>query len=227
MAQVILVRHGQSIWNFENKFTGWVDIDLSKYGEEEALGAGKNIKKSDIQFDAAYTSILLRAVHTLEIILKQINQENLSIFKDWRLNERHYGGLQGLNKEDTSKRFGEKQVLEWRRSYSVRPPDINEELFNSMRDNELFNDIPDEKLPKSESLKDTIERLAPFIKNIFLEEVFADKNLLISAHGNSLRALIKYIENISDEEVLRLEIPTGKPILMKFENGLFLSRKYL
>ena len=227
MAQVILVRHGQSTWNLENKFTGWVDIDLSKFGEEEALDAGKIIKNLEIKFDVAYASILLRSIHTLEIILKQINQEKLIISKDWRLNERHYGGLQGLNKEDTSKRFGEEQVLQWRRSYSIRPPDMNEELFNSMRKDKLFNNIPEDKLPKSESLKDTTERLTPFIKNIFLRDISADKNIIISAHGNSLRALIKYIENISDEDILKLEIPTGKPIIMKFENGLYLSRKYL
>ena len=227
MAQVILVRHGQSIWNLENKFTGWVDIDLSKFGEKEALDAGKIIKNLEIKFDVAYASILLRSIHTLEIILKQINQEKLIISKDWRLNERHYGGLQGLNKEDTSKSFGEEQVLQWRRSYSIRPPDMNEELFNSMRKDKLFNNIPEDKLPKSESLKDTTERLTPFIKNIFLRDISADKNIIISAHGNSLRALIKYIENISDEDILKLEIPTGKPIIMKFENGLYLSRKYL
>ena len=227
MAQVILVRHGQSIWNLENKFTGWVDIDLSKFGEEEALDAGKIIKNLEIKFDVAYASILLRSIHTLEIILKQIKQGNLIISKDWRLNERHYGGLQGLNKEDTSKSFGEEQVLQWRRSYSIRPPDMNEELFNSMRKDKLFNNIPEDKLPKSESLKDTTERLTPFIKNIFLRDISADKNIIISAHGNSLRALIKYIENISDEDILKLEIPTGKPIIMKFENGLYLSRKYL
>ena len=227
MAQVILVRHGQSTWNLENKFTGWVDIDLSKFGEEEALDAGKIIKNLEIKFDVAYASILLRSIHTLEIILKQIKQEKLIISKDWRLNERHYGGLQGLNKEDTSKSFGEEQVLQWRRSYSIRPPDMNEELFNSMRKDKLFNDIPEDKLPKSESLKDTTERLTPFIKNIFLRDISADKNIIISAHGNSLRALIKYIENISDEDILKLEIPTGKPIIMKFKNGLYLSRKYL
>ena len=227
MAQVILVRHGQSTWNLENKFTGWVDIDLSKFGEEEALDAGKIIKNLEIKFDVAYASILLRSIHTLEIILKQIKQGNLIISKDWRLNERHYGGLQGLNKEDTSKSFGEEQVLQWRRSYSIRPPDMNEELFNSMRKDKLFNDIPEDKLPKSESLKDTTERLTPFIKNIFLRDISADKNIIISAHGNSLRALIKYIENISDEDILKLEIPTGKPIIMKFKNGLYLSRKYL
>jgi 2,3-bisphosphoglycerate-dependent phosphoglycerate mutase len=227
MAQVILVRHGQSTWNLENKFTGWVDIDLSKFGEEEALGAGKIIKNLEIKFDVAYASILLRSIHTLEIILKQIKQEKLIISKDWRLNERHYGGLQGLNKEDTSKSFGEEQVLQWRRSYSIRPPDMNEELFNSMRKDKLFNDIPEDKLPKSESLKDTTERLTPFIKNIFLRDISSDKNIIISAHGNSLRALIKYIENISDEDILKLEIPTGKPIIMKFKNGLYLSRKYL
>ncbi len=227
MAQVILVRHAQSTWNLENKFTGWVDIDLSKFGEEEALGAGKIIKNLEIKFDVAYASILLRSIHTLEIILKQIKQEKLIISKDWRLNERHYGGLQGLNKEDTSKSFGEEQVLQWRRSYSIRPPDMNEELFNSMRKDKLFNDIPEDKLPKSESLKDTTERLTPFIKNIFLRDISSDKNIIISAHGNSLRALIKYIENISDEDILKLEIPTGKPIIMKFKNGLYLSRKYL
>jgi 2,3-bisphosphoglycerate-dependent phosphoglycerate mutase len=181
----------------------------------------------EIKFDVAYASILLRSIHTLEIILKQIKQEKLIISKDWRLNERHYGGLQGLNKEDTSKSFGEEQVLQWRRSYSIRPPDMNEELFNSMRKDKLFNDIPEDKLPKSESLKDTTERLTPFIKNIFLRDISADKNIIISAHGNSLRALIKYIENISDEDILKLEIPTGKPIIMKFKNGLYLSRKYL
>ena len=227
MAKIILVRHGQSIWNLENKFTGWVDVDLSKYGEIEALNAGKSISQLDIKFDIAYTSILLRAVRTLEVILNQIHQEKLVVFKDWRLNERHYGNLQGLNKEDTSRRFGKKQVFEWRRSYSLRPPEINETDFNSMRKNSLFKNIPHEKLPRSESLKDTIERMTPFIENVFLKDVSLDKNLIISAHGNSLRALIKFIENISDKDILKLEIPTGKPILMKFKNGLYLSRKYL
>ena len=138
MAKIILVRHGQSIWNLENKFTGWVDVDLSKYGEIEALNAGKSISQLDIKFDIAYTSILLRAVRTLEVILNQIHQEKLVVFKDWRLNERHYGNLQGLNKEDTSRRFGKEQVFEWRRSYSLRPPEINETDFNSMRKNSLF-----------------------------------------------------------------------------------------
>ena len=227
MAQVILIRHGQSIWNLENKFTGWENIDLSENGKQEALFAGRKIKDSDIKFDIAYTSILSRAIDTLEIILKEIDQENLMVFHDWRLNERHYGALQGLNKENTSKRYGSNQVLKWRRGYQIKPPEISEKVFMNMSENPLFKEIPKNKLPKSESLSDTVDRISPFIEDVLQKDLVNDKNVMISAHGNTLRALLKYLENISAEDIIGLEIPTGQPILLNFEKGFLIGRKYI
>ncbi|MBM31931.1 MAG: 2,3-diphosphoglycerate-dependent phosphoglycerate mutase [Chloroflexi bacterium] len=227
MAKVVLVRHGQSIWNLENKFTGWVDVDLSKNGEKEALNAGKILQQTDIKFDVVYSSILLRAVRTLEIILHQINQENLVVFKDWRLNERHYGGLQGLNKQEIINIHGDEQVLIWRRSYDTKPPKIDNDSHEKLLNQKCFEGLNINTFPKHESLKDTYSRLMPFLQKEFIPLIKSKKNIIISAHGNSIRALLKYFEGISDENIVKLEIPTGKPLLLEFNNNNLVSKKYL
>jgi 2,3-bisphosphoglycerate-dependent phosphoglycerate mutase len=201
MPKLVIVRHGQSQWNLENRFTGWIDIDLSKKGEKEALEAGEKLK--DFKFDKAYTSDLIRAQKTLDIILEEIGQTDIPVEKDEALNERMYGELQGMNKDEARKNFGEEQVHIWRRSYDIAPP-------------------------KGESLKDTSDRVIPYYENKIRKDLLDGKNILISAHGNSLRALIKYLENISEEEILKTEVPTGHPKVYEFDEELnLIDTKYL
>ena len=203
MATLVLLRHGQSQWNLENRFTGWVDIDLSPKGVEEAHEAAKKIKNKRIKFDVAYTSVLVRAARTLDIVLVDLGQENIPVKHDKALNERMYGDLQGLNKDDMRKKFGAEQVHLWRRSYDVRPPN-------------------------GESLKDTCARAVPYYKKNIEADLLAGKNVLVSAHGNSLRGIVKYIEKISDEDIPGLEIPTGQPWvyeMVKKGAGLFVGKK--
>lgn len=215
MNKLILIRHGQSTWNLENKFTGWTDVDLSEKGIEEAKEAGKILKEKGFTFDIAYTSVLKRANHTLDIVLKELN-EDIPIYKSWRLNERHYGALQGLNKEETAIKYGEGQVKIWRRSYAVKPPalDDNDERYIKQKD------IYDEYIPHTESLKDTIKRVIPYWENTIAPNIKEGKKVIIVAHGNSLRGLIKYLDNVSDEEIVKLEIETGKPICYELDDNL-------
>ena len=223
MDNLILIRHGQSSWNLENRFTGWVDVDLSENGVLEAKEAAKVLKKNDIEIDYVYTSVLKRSIHTAELILDILEKNELSLTKSWQLNERHYGALQGKNKKETAEIHGDEQVKIWRRSFSTKPPQLNEEDIQ----------IPEswgEDIPKvlGESLEDTCKRVIPFWKDNILKEIRSGKKILISAHGNSLRALLKHLFSISDDKILELEIPTGKPILCKLnEEGLGVEYTYI
>ena len=221
MIKLVLVRHGESIWNLENKFTGWTDVDLSENGVQEAIEAGKVLKEKGYTFDIAYTSVLKRANRTLDFILKELDL-NIPIYKSWHLNERHYGALQGLNKKETADKYGDEQVHIWRRSYDVKPPALEEsdERYLAMK-----NDY-DEYIPHTECLKDTVERVIPYWKNEILPNLKNNKKIIIVAHGNSLRGLIKYLDNISDEEIVKLEIETGNPICYELDDNLKPIRHY-
>ena len=216
MIKLVLVRHGQSIWNLENKFTGWTDVDLSELGIKEAIDAGKVLKEKGFTFDIAYTSVLKRANDTLSYILEELNEENIPICKSWRLNERHYGALQGLNKKETADKYGEEQVHIWRRSYDVQPPALEE---NDPRYLDMVNKYK-EYLPHTECLKDTITRVIPYWESDIKKSLLDNKKVIIVAHGNSLRGLIKYLDNISDEEIVGLEIPTGNPLVYELDDNL-------
>ena len=207
MIKLVLVRHGESIWNLENKFTGWTDVGLSENGVKEAIEAGKVLKDKGFSFDIAYTSLLKRANDTLDYILKELN-EDIPIYKTWRLNERHYGALQGLNKDETRKKYGEEQVHIWRRSYDIKPPALSDDDKRYIEMKDKYN----EYIPHTECLKDTIERVIPYWKNNILPSLKEGNRVIIVAHGNSLRGLIKYLDNISDEDIVNLEIETGNPI---------------
>ena len=225
-SKLILVRHGQSEWNKQDKFTGWVDVPLSSEGKKEAKVAGEEIKKLDINFDYSFSSILKRSIQTYEEINKVCHINN-ELIQDWRLNERHYGNLQGLNKQEMRNLHGDEQVLLWRRSYDVKPPKINLESHNKLINQECFKKVNIDPFPKNESLKDTVFRLKPFISNKLFPIIKSRKNIFISAHGNSIRAMLKYIENISDEDIIKIEIPTGKPMLLEFNDNKLESKKYI
>lgn len=216
MIKLVLVRHGQSEWNLENKFTGWTDVALSENGIIEAKEAGQVLKKEGYTFDIAYTSVLKRANDTLSYILKELNEENIPICKSWRLNERHYGALQGLNKKETADKYGDEQVHIWRRSYDVQPPALEE---NDPRYLDMVNKYK-EYLPHTECLKDTITRVIPYWESDIKKSLLDNKKVIIVAHGNSLRGLIKYLDNISDEEIVGLEIPTGNPLVYELDDNL-------
>ncbi len=227
MSKLVLIRHGQSIWNSENRFTGWVDVDLSEKGVREAETAGLLIKNENILFDFYYTSLLKRASRTLEIILEKIGEKR-KFTKAWELNERHYGSLTGLNKDEMQKKLGEEQFKLYRRSWDVPPPELDENSeFSSYKD-PLFKDLKADQIPKTESLKNTFERAVPFYLNNIQPLLKKKKNVLISAHGNSLRAICKKIFSISDKNISSLEIPTGNPMLIETENGIDIKeKKYL
>ena len=216
---LILIRHGESVWNKENKFTGWTDVGLSSKGIDEAIEAGKFLKEHNIVYDKAYTSVLKRAIDTLYYVMRE-NHE-VSVTKAWQLNERHYGALQGLNKDEMRAKYGEEKVHEWRRSYKTKPPMLEKDDERYPGNNRLYDDVPRDLLPLSESLEDTVNRVMPYYEEHIKKDLDAGQNILIVAHGNSLRALIKYIEKISDEDIPNLELPTGKPILYKYENGIY------
>ena len=215
MIKLVLVRHGQSMWNLENKFTGWTDVDLSENGVNEAIEAGKVLKEKGFTFDIAYTSVLKRANRTLDFILKELGEEDIPILKSWRLNERHYGALQGLNKKETAEKFGDEQVHIWRRSYDVQPPALEDE-------DERYLDMKKEYkeyIPHTECLKDTVERVLPYWDSDILPSLKEGKKVIIVAHGNSLRGLMKYLDNMSDEAVVNLEIETGNPICYELDDN--------
>ena len=228
MINLILVRHGQSQWNLENRFTGWYDAELTNNGLEEARNAGLLIKNLGIKFNYGFTSYQTRAIKTFETILKTSGIKILSITKAWQLNERHYGSLQGLNKDETAKKHGEKQVMIWRRSYDTPPPPQNRDDPEHPINSKLYSDIAPKLVPDSESLKDTYNRTVPYYNKNIEPLLKKSENVLISAHGNSLRALCKNIFEISDDMIVKLEIPTGNPIHIQFEKGLQLKNyKYL
>lgn len=215
MPELVLVRHGQSLWNAENRFTGWEDIDLSSKGEEEAKKAGQILIKNNFHFDCTYTSILKRAIRSLWIILKELDEVFLPTCKSWRLNERHYGKLQGLNKEDTALKYGKDQVHSWRRSYSLSPPLMGDEDLKKLSQKKIFQNI---KVPKGESLEQTSKRVLPLWDESILPALEKNKNILIVAHGNSLRALIKHIKKIDEKEIVSLEVPTAQPVYISWKN---------
>ena len=225
MIKLVLVRHGESIWNLENKFTGWTDVELSKNGIEEAKRAGELLKKNNFVFDIAYTSVLKRATDTLKIILNVMNID-LDIHYDWHLNERHYGALQGLNKEETKVKYGDNQVRLWRRSVDVRPPelDINDDRYpgNDVK----YKTLSKDEIPLTENLNDTIDRVLKYWNSDILPSLEENKKVIIVAHGNSLRALMKYLDNLTDEDVMNLEIKTGSPICYELDDNLKPIRHY-
>lgn len=207
--KLVLIRHGESQWNLENRFTGWVDVDLSPKGVEEATQAGQAL--ANIQFDVAFTSYLKRANKTLNLVLENSNQLWIPVYKSWRLNERHYGGLQGLNKKETADKYGDEQVHIWRRSFDVPPPKVEKDSEFYPANERRYADVPEAEMPVGESLKDTIARVLPYWESDIAPQLKAGKNVIVAAHGNSLRALIKYLLNISDEQILELNLDTAKP----------------
>jgi 2,3-bisphosphoglycerate-dependent phosphoglycerate mutase len=220
MYKIVLLRHGESQWNLENRFTGWTDVELTKKGEREARFAGQILKSKKFEFDLIYTSFLKRAQRTMNICIKEMSLNNVPIKDEWRLNERHYGALQGLNKLDTAKKYGEKQVLIWRRSYDIAPPPLLKSDKRNPGFDKKYKSLNDFEIPCSESLKDTIERIIPLWNNSIKSEILSNKRILIVAHGNSIRALIKYLDNISNEKILQLNIPTGVPLIYELDRKI-------
>ncbi len=225
MSKLILTRHGQSVWNAENRFTGWVDADLSKKGISEAQKSGHLIKNLNINLDISYTSYLKRAIKTLTTILQE-NGIELKFITSWELNERHYGSLTGLNKEETKKKIGEEQFKKYRRSWDISPPPMKEDDKNHSLFSPLNANIPLGMIPFTESLKNTYERVIPYYQKEIQKHIKENKNILVSAHGNSLRALCKYLFKISDEKINKLEIPTGNPLMIEFDNDLKINKYY-
>jgi 2,3-bisphosphoglycerate-dependent phosphoglycerate mutase len=215
-----LLRHGESTWNKENRFTGWTDVDLTDKGREEAKTAGQVLKEQGFSFDLAYCSVLKRALRTLWIVLDELDELWIPVEKSWRLNERHYGGLQGLNKSETAAKYGEDQVLVWRRSYDVPPPALEKSDERYPGRDPRYQDVPGSELPLTECLKDTVVRFLPLWHELIAPQVKAGKKVVIAAHGNSLRALVKYLDNLSEEEVLKLNIPTGVPLVYELDEDL-------
>jgi|TARA_B110000495_G_C22988248_1_gene581659 2,3-bisphosphoglycerate-dependent phosphoglycerate mutase len=226
MQKLVLLRHGQSQWNLENRFTGWKDVDLTEKGESEARESGKLLKKNGFTFDIVHTSVLKRATRTMEICLSVMGLEKTPIQFNWRLNERHYGALQGLNKAETAAKYGDEQVHVWRRSYTTPPPklDLNDERHP--RFDERYSNLAPDDLPASECLKDTVDRFLPYWHNIIKPDIDSGKRVLIVAHGNSLRALVKYLDQTSDQEIVNLNIPTGVPLVYELDRKLNPIRNY-
>ena len=225
MAKLVLIRHGQSEWNLSNQFTGWVDVDLSEKGVEEAKHAGELIKQAGLEFDQAYTSVLTRAIKTLHYVLEESGQLWIPEMKTWRLNERHYGALQGLNKKETADKYGADQVHIWRRSYDVLPPLLKATDEGSAAKDRRYADLDPRIIPGGENLKVTLERVIPFWEYHIAPDLLDGKNVVIAAHGNSLRALTKYIENISDADIMNLEMATGEPVVYDFDEKLNVNSK--
>ena len=220
MIKLVLVRHGQSMWNLENRFTGWTDVELSEQGVKEAKEAGKVLKEKGFEFDVAYTSVLKRANDTLSFILEELGEKDIPIKKSWRLNERHYGALQGLNKDETRQKYGAEQVLLWRRSTDVKPPELSEDDERYPGNDPKYSELPKEDLPKTENLIDTINRVMVYWDSDIKKDLQEGKRVIIAAHGNSLRGLIKYLDNMTDEEIIKLEIETGNPICYELDDDL-------
>ena len=223
MPTLVLLRHGQSQWNLENRFTGWWDVDLSDAGVDEARAAGRLLKDKGFDFDCCFTSVLTRAIRTLHLVLHEMDRLWLPVTKDWRLNERHYGGLTGLNKQEMIDKVGAEQVKVWRRSYDIPPPPLE---YGSQWDVAKDRRYAGVEVPATESLKDTIARAVPYYEQAIAPELAAGKRVLVAAHGNSLRGIIKYLSNIGDDEIVGLEIPTGKPIVYDLGDDLSVARRY-
>ena len=225
MIKLVLVRHGKSVWNKENKFTGWTDVELAPEGIEEAKNAGKELYKNNFNFDIVYTSVLKRAIDTANLIINEMNDSDLIIKRSYKLNERHYGALQGLNKQETIEKCGEEQVKLWRRGF-VKPPEVTMDDPRFPGNDPLYKDIDKNVLPLSESLKETIERVAEYYEEEIKPNLLDKKSIMIVAHGNSLRGLVKYIENLSDEDIMNFEIPTGKPLVYELDDDLDVINHY-
>jgi 2,3-bisphosphoglycerate-dependent phosphoglycerate mutase len=217
---LVLLRHGQSTWNLENRFTGWTDVGLTEQGEKEAHDAGKLFLSEGYTFDVAFTSVLKRAIKTLWIVMEEMNLEWLPVFRGWQLNERHYGALQGLNKAEMASKFGESQVKLWRRSYDVPPPALDWNDERHPRFDRRYTQLTKNELPSCESLKDTVNRMLPYWHKTIAPVVKSGQRVLISAHGNSLRALVKYLDNITDEAIVEVNIPTGIPLVYELDDEL-------
>ena len=226
MKKLVLLRHGESQWNLENRCTGWTNVDLTKKGQEEARKAGELLNQESIKFNVVHTSLLKRANRTMEICIDEMGLSNVSKKFDWRLNERHYGSLQGLNKAETAEKHGDEQVLIWRRSYDVRPPELDYDDERHPRFDSLYSKMPAELLPSSECLKDTVERFMPYWFDVIKPGIEQGEQVLIVAHGNSLRALVKYLNQISDEDILKLNIPTGVPLVYELDQDLKPIKSY-
>lgn len=223
MPTLVLLRHGQSQWNLENRFTGWWDVDLSEQGIQEARAAGVQLRDKGFEFDRCFTSVLTRAIRTLHLVLHEMDQLWLPVAKDWRLNERHYGGLTGFNKQEMIDEMGAEQVKIWRRSYDIPPPPLPGDSPYDVSRDRRYAGVP---VPRTESLKDTIARTLPYYEEAIAPELRSGKRVLIAAHGNSLRGILKYLSNISDDEIVGLEIPTGKPIVYELADDLSVERRY-
>ena len=226
MHKVVLLRHGESEWNRENRFTGWKDVDLSEKGRSEAREAGRLMKEAGLAFDLAYTSVLIRAIRTLGIALDEMGQLWIPVIKHWRLNERHYGALQGLNKAETAARHGEDQVKIWRRSYDIPPPVMTPDDERFAGHDPRYADLKSGEIPGSESLKDTVARFLPYWHEAIAPAIKSGKRVLIAAHGNSLRALVKYLDNVSETDIVELNIPTGIPLVYELDDQLKPIRHY-
>ncbi|MHC5359858.1 2,3-diphosphoglycerate-dependent phosphoglycerate mutase [Listeria monocytogenes] len=224
--KLVLIRHGQSEWNKLNLFTGWHDVDLSQEGVVEAMTAGKRIKEAGLEFDVAFTSVLTRAIKTLNYVLEESDQMWVPVHKSWRLNERHYGALQGLNKQETAEKYGADQVQKWRRSYDTLPPLLEENDERQAKNDSRYQLLDTHAIPSGENLKVTLERVIPYWMDTIAPEIKEGRRVVIAAHGNSLRALVKFLEGISDDEIMDLEIPTGVPLVYELNDDLKPVNKY-
>jgi 2,3-bisphosphoglycerate-dependent phosphoglycerate mutase len=228
MKKLVLVRHGESTWNRENRFTGWTDVDLSEKGNDEAKQAGQVLKQEGYTFDLVFTSVLKRAIKTANILLEELDLLWLPVVRSWRLNERHYGALQGLNKAETAAQYGEAQVKVWRRSYDVPPPPLEENDPRYPGNDRRYADIPATEMPLTECLKDTVARFLPFWHEVLAPAVQAGRRSLVVAHGNTIRALIKFLDNVSEADIVELNVPTGVPLVYEFDDALKpLSSSYI
>ncbi|CAG1014555.1 partial 2,3-bisphosphoglycerate-dependent phosphoglycerate mutase, partial [Burkholderiaceae bacterium] len=226
MYKLVLIRHGESTWNLENRFTGWTDVDLTATGVEQARQAGRLLKAEGYDFDIAYTSVLKRAIWTLWHALDQMDRTWLPVVNSWRLNERHYGGLQGLNKAETAKKFGEQQVMVWRRSYDTPPPPLEPNDPRSERSDRRYAELDSHEVPLTECLKDTVARVLPYWNSELAPTIRSGKRVLVSAHGNSMRALVKYLDGISDDDIVGLNIPNGIPLVYELDAELKPIKSY-
>jgi len=226
MPKIVLLRHGESTWNQENRFTGWTDVDLSEKGLIEANKAGELLKQEGFVFDVAFTSVLKRAIRTLLITLDKMDLMWIPVYHSWRLNERHYGALQGLNKSETAAKYGEEQVLTWRRSYDILPPALEKTDERYPGNDPRYKDLAESEIPVNESLKTTVERFVPYWEDVIAPTIKSGKKVIIAAHGNSLRALVKYLDDISDDKIISLNIPTGIPLVYELDDDLKPIRHY-
>lgn len=225
MVRIVLLRHGESVWNKENRFTGWTDVDLTEKGVQEAKESGQTLRKEGYKFNVVFTNVLKRATKTTKIVLNEMNLE-IPVHESWRLNERHYGALQGLNKSEMAAKFGEEQVLKWRRSYDIRPPALKEDDKRYPGNDQKYKGLDRKDLPLTESLKDTVARVLPYWENAIKPELKSGKKVLVSASGNSLRALVKIIDNIPNEEIVHFNIPTGTPLVYELDESFKAVKHY-